>query len=133
GGTLLDPQTITGRTPAHVAGPVSLLVRTPIGDAQLPDAFAYAPPPLIVSITPESGDPNAGTSVRVRGAGFTFDTKIFFGVTLASAEPCEEQNFVNEAEIQCVAPGGTGRASVWAFDAEVGWTRLPDGFGWSDP
>jgi hypothetical protein len=30
-----------------------------------------------------------------------------------------------------VAPAGMGHTSVWAMDPDLGWTRLPDGFGWS--
>jgi hypothetical protein len=131
GGTVLDQQTIVGRAPAHVAGLASVVVRNPLGSAQLRDAFRYLPPPQIDSISPEEGNRDGGTMIRVRGSGFTPQTLIFFGPSLVAAEPCEQQSFSDETEITGRAPAGRGATSVWAFDPDLGWTRLPDGFRWS--
>jgi hypothetical protein len=133
GGTVLDAQTIIGRAPPRGEGPASVVVRTPIGDAQLPNAFQYESPPQIDSILPEAGNPEGGTAIRVRGHGFTPKTRIFFGATLVGAIPCEEQHYVSDAEISGFAPAGKGSTSVWAFDDELGWTRLTDGFSWRAP
>jgi hypothetical protein len=133
GGVVVDAQTIFGRAPAHGEGLATIVVRTPIGEAKLRDAFLFAPPPKIEAILPEVGDPDGATVVRVRGRGFTSQTQIFFGDTLVAAEPCEEQTFISETEISGAAPAGRGRTSVWAFDAALGWTRLTDGFGWMAP
>jgi hypothetical protein len=133
GGTIVDAQTIVGRAPAHAAGWATVLARTPIGDAMLPGAFEYRPPPQIETILPESGDPDGGTEFRVRGHGFSASTQIFFGDSLVSAEPCEDRVIVSDVEITGHAPAGQGNTSVWAFDAELGWTRLPDGFAWKAP
>jgi hypothetical protein len=130
GGTVLDEQTIVGRAPAHVAGAASVVVRTPIGSTKLADAFRYLPPPQIASISPEMGSPDGGTVIHVRGRGFTDQTQIFFGESLVSAERCEELQKLNDTEIVGRAPAGRGQTSVWAFDPDLGWTRLPDGFGW---
>jgi hypothetical protein len=130
GGTLLDEHTITGRAPAHIEGPATVLVRNAVGPAQLVNAFTYRPPPQITSITPEIGVPEGGTPVRVRGKGFTISTQIYFGDTLVSARLCPDPKFVDEQEIDGVAPQGSGHTSVWAFDPTLGWSRLTDGFGW---
>jgi hypothetical protein len=133
GGTVMDEQTIFGRTPAHAEGSATVLVRTPIGDVSLTDTFLYAQPPQITSIIPELGDPDGATIVRVRGTRFTKNTRIFFGDTLAGAEPCEIQSWDSDTQISGAAPAGRGRTSVWAFDPDLGFSRLPDGFGWSAP
>ena len=133
GGVVMDQQTIFGRAPAHSQGPATVLVRTPIGDAQLGDGFLYQPPPQIEAILPEVGDPGGGTAFRIHGHDFTSATQIFFGDTLVGAEPCEAQTVVSAIEITGFAPAGRGQTSVWAFDDELGWTRLPGGFGWSTP
>jgi hypothetical protein len=133
GGVVMNPQTIYGRTPPHAEGPVTVLVRTPIGDAPLDGIFEYAPPPQIETILPETGDPDGATPFRVRGRGFTDNTQIFFGDSLVGAQRCEVQRVVSDSEISGTAPSGRGRTSVWAFDADLGWTRLADGFGWSGP
>ncbi|HXU82763.1 MAG TPA: IPT/TIG domain-containing protein [Polyangia bacterium] len=133
GGVVMDSETIFGRTPAHAEGSATVLVRTPVGDIQLTDVFLYALPPQIETIKPEIGDPDGATMIRVRGRRFTRNTQIFFGDTLAGAEPCEVQGFVSDTEIFGSAPAGRGRTSVWAFDADLGYSRLPDGFGWGSP
>lgn len=131
GGTVLDAETIIGRAPPRPAGPATVLIRTPIGDAQLTNAFQYERPPQIQAVAPEVGIKDGGTDIRVRGSGFTPLTRIYFGDSLVAAKACEEQTFISDVEITGVAPAGTGTTSVWAFDAELGWTRLADGFSWS--
>jgi len=133
GGVTMNPQTIFGRTPPHTEGPVSVVVRTPIGEAPLTGVFQYAQPPQIEAILPEVGDPDGATPFRVRGHGFTDQTLIFFGESLVQGVPSEEQRVVSDIEISGSAPAGRGRTSVWAFDPDLGWSRLPDGFGWSMP
>jgi hypothetical protein len=133
GGVIMDAQTIYGRTPPHAEGPATVLVRTPIGDVPLADIFLYAQPPQIETILPEIGDPDGATVFRVRGQRFTKNTLIFFGDTLSGAEPCEIQSWTSDTEITGAAPAGRGRTSVWAFDPDLGFSRLPDGFGWSAP
>jgi hypothetical protein len=132
GGVVMDEHTIYGRAPAHGEGLVTVQVRTPIGDTQLPRAFSYELPPQIEAILPERGNRDGGTSFRVRGHGFTESTRIYFGPSLVAAHPCEEQHFMSSEEIIGAAPAGHGITSVWAFDAELGWSRLADGFQWSD-
>jgi hypothetical protein len=132
GGTIMDSQTIFGRTPPHSEGPATVLVRTPIGEVPLTDIFLYAQPPQIETIQPEIGDPDGGP-FRVRGQRFTKSTQIFFGDSLAGAEPCEVQMVNSDTEIEGTAPAGRGRTSVWAFDPDLGFSRLPDGFGWGTP
>jgi hypothetical protein len=133
GGVVLDQTTLVGRAPAHAAGSAALLVRTPIGDVRVADVFDYLSPPQIEAIVPELGNPDGGTAVHVRGNAFTRTTQIFFGESLVGAKPCEEQRYVSEVEIAGTAPAGRGATSVWAFDAETGWSRLADGFSWSRP
>lgn len=130
GGIVVDEQTISGRVPAGVAGPRSISVRTPLGMPQLPDAFVYYPAPQIEAISPETGDPEGATLVRIRGESFTRQTQIYFGGSLVASVPLAAATFVDEGEIQGLAPGGRGRTTVWAFDPELGWTRLTDGFVW---
>jgi hypothetical protein len=132
-GILVDGGTISGRMPPHVEGSVSVMVRTSIGDAVLRDAFTFELPPKIKDISPEAGDPAGGTAVRIRGELFSDRTKVFFGDRLPAAILLGDLKVVSAGEITGVAPPGRGRTSVWAFDPEVGWSRLEEGFGWSPP
>jgi hypothetical protein len=133
GGVVMDEQTVYGRTPPHAEGTATVLVRTPIGDVNLTDFFSYAIPPQIEGIIPDIGDPDGATKVRVRGTRFTRSTLIFFGDSLAGAEVCEEQKWNSDTEIIGSAPAGRGRTSVWAYDPDLGFSRLVDGFGWGTP
>jgi hypothetical protein len=128
GGQVVDETTISGRAPAHDAGKVPVTARTPIGDARLaPEGYEYAPPPRVEAIEPATGPATGGTAVRVRGR-FTPGTQISLGPTLARAIPLGRPTPFGDLEIRGVAPPGSGRVAIWAFDPELGWSRLPDAF-----
>jgi hypothetical protein len=133
GGVVVDEHTISGRMPPHEAGSVSLVARTPVGDARLDAAFRYLEPPLITNIVPESGSPAGGTMVRILGTGFGAETRVFFGEGLSEAVPLGSPQLTSDHEIAGLTPPGKGRTSVWVFDPRTGWDQLVDGFGWVTP
>jgi hypothetical protein len=133
GGRVIDGQTIGGRMPPHRAGPVVVTLVSPLGNAGDPLIFVYADPPAIARVDPREGDPAGGTAVAILGARFGAETQVLFGDTLAQAQPLAAVVRLSETEIHGTAPPGRGRTSVWVFDPEVGWDRLPDGFGWRAP
>jgi hypothetical protein len=133
GGTLVDDQTISGRMPAHAAGVATLTLESPLGASKLAEGFVYAEPPAIASIMPSQGDPIGGTPVTVVGERFGEDTQVLFGETLATAQPLSAPQWVSDTEIRGIAPPGTGRTTVWVFDATLGSSKLVDGFGWRVP
>ena len=133
GGIVVNKETITGYTPAHVAGSVPVIVQSRLGFAEWDRKFEYQPPPQIGSISPSFGLQGQDTSVRVLGTHFTTATIIYFGQTLAGARPLARTSWQSDGEIRGIVPGSTGRATVWAFDVNNGWTSLPDGFSWIVP
>jgi hypothetical protein len=133
GGTLVDDQTISGRMPAHAAGVATLTLESPLGGSTLAAGFVYAEPPAIARISPAQGNPLGGTPVTVIGERFGNDTRVMFGHTLATARELSGPQVVSDTEIRGIAPAGQGRTSVWVFDADLGWNRLLDGFGWGVP
>ncbi len=132
GGNVVDPNTLSGYVPAHDVGEAELVVHTPIGTTP-PVTFSYLPPPTILAIRPNTGEPTGGTPVTVTGLNFTIQTQIYFGLTLDSAVPLQESSFASDGSISGFSPLGTGPTSVWAVDGELGWSSLPDGFSWSSP
>jgi len=132
GGIVVDPNTLSGYVPAHQAGDAAVVVHTPIG-ATPSVMFTYLPPPTILAITPNTGDPTGGTPVIITGQNFTLQTQIYFGLTLDSAVPLQGPSFLSDTSISGFSPLGTGQTSVWAVDGALGWTQLPDGFSWSSP
>ena len=128
-----DQQTITGYTPAHAAGPATVTVQSRLGLATWFASFEYQPPPQIASISPAYGLQGQDTPAQVSGANFTTSTIIYIGQVLAAAVPLANASCLSDTEIIGVVPGASGQATVWAFDANDGWTSLPDGFFWIAP
>jgi hypothetical protein len=128
-----DRQTITGYAPAHAAGPATVTVQSRLGLAAWSKSFMYQPPPQILSISPFYGTQGQNTPVQVRGSNFTASTMIYLGQVLAAAVPLANAYCVSDTLITGVVPGASGQATVWAFDANDGWTSLPDGFHWTAP
>jgi hypothetical protein len=133
GGIVVDEHTISGHTPAHDAGRGTIAVHTPLGDANGSLEFIYLPPPLIATITPETGTAAGGTAVAITGANFSDSTRIYFGPTLDGAAPLAEQFVQADTSIVGRTPAGSGPTTVWAFDATLGFTKLVGGFTWRTP
>ncbi len=68
---------ITVTTPAHAAGPVSVIVVTP-GGASFAAEYTYVAPPAISNVSPVSGSIDGGTTVTLAGSGFTGATSVTF-------------------------------------------------------
>ncbi len=133
GGIVINENTLSGHVPAHAEGAVPVIVRTPIGNTSVALVFVYLPPPLVESITPNVGAAEGGTAVLLTGENFSATTQIFFGTTLDGAVPLGEPFLQSNSTIVGRAPAGSGQTTVWAFDAALGFTKLPSGFGWSTP
>jgi len=132
GGIFVDGGTLSGRTPPLGAGPATLQIVTPVGNApELPNAFSYELPPLLEAITPDEGDPDGGTPVALRGKRFSRDTQFFFGDSLVTAQPLEDVVVVGPEEVKGTTPPGRGRTSIWAMDPDLGWTRRAGAWSWS--
>ncbi|MEO7015324.1 MAG: choice-of-anchor G family protein [Leifsonia sp.] len=78
--TIVNDTTITVTTPAHVAGPSSVVVQSPNGNSS-PGAFTFDPTPVITGLTPTHGPETGGTTVTITGTGFTGSTGVTFGGT----------------------------------------------------
>ena len=133
GGIVVNGETISGYAPAHVAGAVPVTVQSRLGFASWDEKFEYKLRPQILSISPAFALEGEDKLVQVAGANFTKTTIIYLGHALASAAPLDGAWFVSDSEIDGVVRHGSGQATVWAFDADNGWTSLPNGFSWIAP
>jgi hypothetical protein len=133
GGIVVDSNTLSGHVPPHPEGAAPLRVHTPLGDAAIVMSFHYLDPPKIDGIMPAVGSAAGGTPVTVEGSNFTRQTQIYFGSTLARALPLAKPSLTSAGSIAGTAPAGSGPTTVWAFDPELGFSELPDGFTWSAP
>jgi len=95
---------ITAVSPAG-SGTVQVRVTTPGGTSATSNAdrFTYLVAPTVTSISPTSGPAAGGTSVIIRGSGFTGASQVLFG-------PVDASSFtVNSAtQITAVSPAGSG-------------------------
>lgn len=126
GGIWVDSQTLTGHAPPHTEGMVDLLVIGQIGQSLYLNAFAYYGAPRIIRLVPEQGPP--GTAVMVMGENFTNTTQISFGSVLQTSLALEHPSFQNSTAILGNVPFHIGKAIVWAFDPELGFSKLPNGY-----
>ncbi len=133
GGIVVNDHTLSGHVPAHAEGPTAVIVLTPIGEAQGAVVFSYLPPPLVETITPNTGASTGGTAVVLTGTNFTAATQIYFGSTLDSAVPLSQLLLQSDNTIIGRTPAGSGQTTVWAWDEALGFTRLPNGFTWGTP
>ncbi len=87
--TVVSDSTITGYTPAHVAGLVQVRVTNAVGtslDNGTADDFTYTgTSPMVGSVSPSTGPVGGGTTVVITGSGFTGATSVSFGGTAAGS------------------------------------------------
>ncbi len=69
---------LTVTTPAHAAGPVSVIVTTP-GGASFAAEYMYVVMPVVSQVTYSSGPTGGGSPVVITGSGFTGATSVTFG------------------------------------------------------
>jgi hypothetical protein len=128
-----DGFSLSGHMPAHPPGKASVSLKTydvPSSDNVL---FEYASPPQILSIEPDGGPVQGGTSVRILGQGFSSSTMLFFGSTFQSALPLHDLRLTNDTIEGLTPPGQAGVTTVWAFDDALGFSALPGAFTWGTP
>jgi hypothetical protein len=105
--TVKNDMQIMAVSPAG-SGTVHVTVLTPVGTtAANTDQFTYLTVPKVVSIEPTSGPIAGGTTVIIRGSGFTGTSRVVFGTKAAS-------NYIvkSDAQITAVSPTGHGTVHV---------------------
>jgi hypothetical protein len=133
GGIVVDAHTLSGHVPPHKEGDTSVRVQTPLLLASGEIIFTYQAGPQIDAIVPDTGSTVEETPVAVAGKSFTQQTQILFGITLEQAVPLAPPLAHTPTSITGRAPRGVGSATVWAFDPELGFTKLENRFTWRAP
>jgi hypothetical protein len=88
---------------------VDITVTTPIGTSATTgaDQFSYVGPPIISSLSPDTGSPLGGYAITLNGSGFTGATAVDFGTT-----PATNFSVSGDSSITATAPLGTGTVYV---------------------
>jgi Autotransporter beta-domain/IPT/TIG domain len=105
---VVNANTITATTPAGT-GTVDVTVTTAGGTSatNAGDHYVYAQPPIVTSVSPNTGPPGGGINVTIGGANFSGATAVAFGGTAATSFT------VNSAtSITATVPAGTGIVDV---------------------
>jgi hypothetical protein len=130
GGVRIDANMITGHMPPHAAGTATLVVRTGPGVVSPGIQFDYFAPPTLERLSTDWGLVDQDTSVEIWGSNFTTQTHVLLGPSLSTAVRVKSDT-VSDTVIRALFPAGSaGRTTIWALDADLGWTRLIDGFTW---
>ncbi|MBZ5658676.1 MAG: IPT/TIG domain-containing protein, partial [Acidobacteriia bacterium] len=119
GVTMMSGTSISATTAAHSAGSVSVVVTNTDGqNGTLTNGYTYTnPAPTVISITPNAGSANGGTSVTIAGAGFLTGATVKLGGTTATNVT------VNGTSITATTPahaGGTANVTVTNPDGQSG-------------
>ncbi len=96
--TVVDDDEITVVSPAHAPGAVDVVVQSPLGDTG-PLTFTYLESPVALSLDPNSGPDDGGTTVTISGTGFVNATGVTFDGT-----PGSSFTVVDDDEITVVSP-----------------------------
>ncbi|OUU21804.1 MAG: hypothetical protein CBC13_08530 [Planctomycetia bacterium TMED53] len=80
-------------------------------------------PPVLLSVSPETGPAVGGTEVMLNGTGFTSSATVFFGANSAS-----EIVFIDSGTLLVNAPAGTGGLVDVTVLTEYGQTTLAQAF-----
>jgi hypothetical protein len=99
---------LTCTTPAHAAGAVDVMVTNPDTLSHtLTNAYTYASPPTVTSITPALGPLAGGTTVTIGGTGFVA------GITVKiDGVACGSVSLGSSTSLTCVTPGPHAQAVV---------------------
>ena len=116
------PTAITAFAPAGVGlGTVDVTVTNPDQQtAVAPGGYTFVPPPTVLSVSPNSGTSNGGTTVTITGQGFSPGvpgTRVVIGQLEAT-----NVNVISDTQIQAVTPmgNGTGKVLVMNPDYQTG-------------
>jgi hypothetical protein len=103
---VVNSTTITARTPAGSAGAVTVAVTNSNGlGGSLAGAFTYIAPPMVSSVSPNSGSTLGGTAVTITGTNFAAGATVTFGGT-----PATNVVVVNSTTLTATTPAGSAGA-----------------------
>jgi hypothetical protein len=105
-------------------GVVDVSVETDAGSDGLNDAFAYIPPPSLVSVSPVAGPQSGGTRITLTGTGFHTEGGLIVHLGESTATDVE---VVNTTQILATTPAGTGTVDVQVTNG-YGSTTKEDAF-----
>ena len=121
---------IQGFSPAGAGGgQVDVAVTNQNGAGVIASGFEYFSPVIIFTISPNAGPTAGGTSITIRGTGFTGDSQVKVG-----GYPLVNTVVLNIAEITGETPQGDtfGPKDVTVTNSSGGFT-FDDGFTYFDP
>lgn len=126
--TFIDGATLLVRTPNAAGGAVDVTVRAGERSVTRPNGFLFEEAPRVFRVTPGRGAIAGGTYVRVAGAGFTAETRLFF-----NGQAARDIRYVHPGLMTARAPSGfVGTADVIA-GSSAGATQLDAAYEYFDP
>lgn len=129
---VVDSKTLRFVAPSHAAGPTDIVVTNPSGGAAnsllIPateNRFGYdqTPGPVLLSVSPTSGDATGGTAVTLTGANFASGSTVSFGTAAAGSVVV-----VSSTRITAVTPANAAGPAVVTVTSGLQSTSLTDAF-----
>ena len=120
--------TIPATTPAHAAGPVTVVVTTTGGSGTKASGFTYiVPPPTISGVTPHLGPTDGGTSVTIAGAHLLDASRVTLGGAPAAVTA------QTDTQLVVTAPPHTAGAVDLSVTTGGGSATSASAFTYQDP
>jgi len=128
---VLNSTSLTCNTPAHVSGPVDVMVSNSYGSDTLENGYIYESPPVIYSMDPTEGTVAGSTSVTIYGSNFAAS----FGNTTVDFEGTTASNIViiDYGTITCNTPPHTSGPTDVTVGTINGSDTLTNGFFFHNP
>jgi len=121
---VVNSTTITARTPAGSAGPVTVTVTNSTGlSGSLTNGFTYLAPPIVSTVSPNSGATTGGTAVTITGTNFAAGAAVTFGSGTAI-----NVVVVNSTTITATTPAGSSGAVTVTITVNGQSGNLANGF-----
>ncbi len=128
--TVADNTRLTGSTPAHAAGAVSIVVTNNDGrNGTLPNGFTYTAPPKPTGVSPNTGPISGATPVTITGENFLSGATVKLGGT-----PATNVTFVNSTSLTATTPAhAAGLVDVLVTNPNGVSRALTGGYSYTNP
>lgn len=125
---IIDPFTLSARTPPGDPGPRDVVLRLSEGESRLEGGFTYEGPPQPASLTPTWGPEGGGDLVYVSGTGFSEDDAVWFGGQLSP-----KTTLLNPTLLRAETPASDAGVVDVRVQGPHGEGILEDGYAFMSP
>ncbi|MGE3165736.1 MAG: beta strand repeat-containing protein, partial [Planctomycetota bacterium] len=126
--TLISATSLTAVTPPHAPGAFDVTVLDTNGSSSLAGSFTFAPPPVLLSVSPPSGTPLGGQTLTLAGTGFVPNMSVLIG-----GQPATGVLVASPSSATVLSPAHAPGVVSVTITTAIGSSILPSGFTYESP